>query len=134
MYGKFGSYVVNSRLSQGHQMLERHSTMMTVKLQKLCMTLDVGLTLNLTLLAPLTTQLQSALQLILRFVSLTFNNLELYQVHRGLDGRYYCLDFSRLFPPEAPLVPTHRERGAFLYKLLRPEFVMSYPKPLCSDA
>lgn len=24
------------------------------------------------------------------------------EVHRGLDGRFYCIDFARLFPPEPP--------------------------------
>ncbi len=56
-------------------------------------------------------------------------------MHRGLDGRYYVIDTSRLFPPERP--PKHKlERGvttAHLYCLLRPEFVKSYPLPLSSD-
>eukprot|EP01132_Coremiostelium_polycephalum_P005864 gene5864-7293_t len=49
--------------------------------------------------------------------------------HIGTDGRFYLLDFARLSPPEPP---THR--GAYLYKLLRLEFVCSYTNPLCSDA
>lgn len=24
------------------------------------------------------------------------------EVHRGLDGKYYCLDFARLLPPTPP--------------------------------
>ena len=54
------------------------------------------------------------------------------EVHNGLDNKYYALDFSRLFPPEA----VHKGDGpnSYLYRLLRPEFVLSYRKPLCSDA
>lgn len=51
--------------------------------------------------------------------------------HLGTDGRFYLLDFSRAMPPERP------KRGvkmAHLFRLLRPEFVKSYPRPLCSDA
>eukprot|EP01132_Coremiostelium_polycephalum_P009238 gene9238-11318_t len=51
--------------------------------------------------------------------------------HQGFDGRYYMLDFARLFPPEAP------KKGikmGHLYRLLRPEFVRNYKTPLCSDS
>jgi len=41
------------------------------------------------------------------------------------------LDFGRVFPPEAP--ESRTDRGVF-YRLLRPEFVASYPVPLSSDA
>jgi hypothetical protein len=54
------------------------------------------------------------------------------EVHRGLDQKLYALDFSRLFPPEA--VSKGHGPNSYLYCLLRPEFVLSYPKPLCSDA
>ena len=50
--------------------------------------------------------------------------------HLGTDGRYYLVDFSRLFPPQS--LSAHRM--GHLYRLLRPEFVRVYPKPLCSDA
>lgn len=51
--------------------------------------------------------------------------------HRGDDDRFYLLDFQRLMPPEWPI-----EKGspAHLFRLLRPEFVKSYPIPLSSDA
>ncbi|ELR14246.1 uncharacterized protein ACA1_082190 [Acanthamoeba castellanii str. Neff] len=52
--------------------------------------------------------------------------------HRGADGHYYVVDTARLFPPEAPVEgapPT-----SFLYRLLRPEFVREYDRPLSSDA
>jgi len=51
--------------------------------------------------------------------------------HIGKDGRLYLLDFSRTWPPAKPdkSIP-----GSHLYRLLRPEFVMSYPIPLCPDA
>eukprot|EP01118_Nematostelium_gracile_P006177 TRINITY_DN1987_c0_g1_i1.p1 TRINITY_DN1987_c0_g1~~TRINITY_DN1987_c0_g1_i1.p1 ORF type:complete len:887 (+),score=181.40 TRINITY_DN1987_c0_g1_i1:68-2728(+) len=51
--------------------------------------------------------------------------------HKGSDGNYYLLDFSRVFPPEAPVTGV---KNAHLSNLLRPEFVASYPMPLCSDA
>ena len=51
--------------------------------------------------------------------------------HLGTDGRYYLIDFSRLFPPQS-LSPAHRM--GHLYQLLRPEFVRMYFRPLCSDA
>lgn len=53
------------------------------------------------------------------------------EIHRGLDGLYYALDFSRLFPPEAR--QKGEKKGSFLYELLRPEFVMKYKIPLCPD-
>jgi Clustered mitochondria/Hom_end-associated Hint/Translation initiation factor eIF3 subunit 135/Leucine Rich repeat len=52
------------------------------------------------------------------------------EAHRGLDGHYYAIDFARVFPPTAE----EDVRNTFLYKLLRPEFVKAYPKPLSSDA
>lgn len=51
--------------------------------------------------------------------------------HYGLDNRLYLLDFSRVFPPCTPPVGM---RSAYLYRLLRGEFVRRWPKPLCSDA
>ncbi|KAK5577688.1 hypothetical protein RB653_002633 [Dictyostelium firmibasis] len=49
--------------------------------------------------------------------------------HLGSDSRFYLLDFARLSPPEPP-----KNRGSYLYKLLRLELVRKYQKPLCSDA
>jgi hypothetical protein len=40
--------------------------------------------------------------------------------HKGLDGRKYLLDFSRVFPPE---VPRKDKPMSHLYRLFRPEFV-----------
>lgn len=51
--------------------------------------------------------------------------------HIGVDGRSYVVDLHRLLPPEAP---TRKNSTEFLYRLLRPEFVRSYPKSLSSDA
>jgi len=52
------------------------------------------------------------------------------EVHRGTDGKYYMLDFARLWPPE---VPTPGLQASFLIRMMRPELVRSFPKPLCSD-
>jgi hypothetical protein len=41
--------------------------------------------------------------------------------HRGRDGRYYMLDFSRTFPCETP--QQIKTKGVNLTNLLRPEFV-----------
>lgn len=54
------------------------------------------------------------------------------EVHKGLDGRNYVLDFARTFPPEAP-APGENPQSIF-YRLLRPELVRRYPKALSSDA
>jgi len=51
--------------------------------------------------------------------------------HRGKDGKYYLLDFSRTFPP---CPPSKEIQGSHLFRLFRPEFVLDYPKRLCSDA
>eukprot|EP01087_Luapelamoeba_hula_P016079 TRINITY_DN4910_c0_g1_i3.p1 TRINITY_DN4910_c0_g1~~TRINITY_DN4910_c0_g1_i3.p1 ORF type:complete len:1148 (-),score=105.56 TRINITY_DN4910_c0_g1_i3:29-3472(-) len=58
--------------------------------------------------------------------------------HWGSDGLLYLLDFARVFPPEAfkyteRYFPLQEPRAPF-FKLLRPEFVAAYEKPLCSDA
>ncbi|GAM24318.1 hypothetical protein SAMD00019534_074930 [Acytostelium subglobosum LB1] len=51
--------------------------------------------------------------------------------HNGFDGRYYLLDFARIFPPEAP---SKQIKMGHLYRLLRPEFVRNYKYALCSDS
>eukprot|EP01091_Cochliopodium_minus_P016198 TRINITY_DN5993_c0_g1_i1.p1 TRINITY_DN5993_c0_g1~~TRINITY_DN5993_c0_g1_i1.p1 ORF type:complete len:1174 (+),score=399.27 TRINITY_DN5993_c0_g1_i1:76-3597(+) len=52
--------------------------------------------------------------------------------HRGTDGRFYMLDYSRTFPcvkPESSIV------GGHLFRMFRPEFVVNFKFfPLCSDA
>eukprot|EP01127_Copromyxa_protea_P024416 TRINITY_DN959_c1_g2_i6.p1 TRINITY_DN959_c1_g2~~TRINITY_DN959_c1_g2_i6.p1 ORF type:complete len:2608 (+),score=507.45 TRINITY_DN959_c1_g2_i6:305-8128(+) len=59
--------------------------------------------------------------------------------HLGRDNKYYCLDFGRVMPPEAPLPDLVKEGKAIWYDLLRPTFVGRYYKgqrksnPLCSD-
>ncbi|KYQ91076.1 hypothetical protein DLAC_07979 [Tieghemostelium lacteum] len=60
------------------------------------------------------------------------------EIHKSSDARYYCIDFGRLFPPEAHFdkvdktkaIP-HRE---VFYKLLRPELLKQISKSLSSDA
>jgi hypothetical protein len=48
------------------------------------------------------------------------------QGHKGKDGRYYLLDFSRTMPP---VEPAHGVKNGYLYQLLRPE-VLVHP---CHD-
>jgi hypothetical protein len=53
------------------------------------------------------------------------------EVHKGLDGRLYAIDLSRVLPPQQP------ERSAplgHLYRMLRPELVRTNPIALSSDA
>ena len=52
--------------------------------------------------------------------------------HKGVDGRYYLLDFQRVFPPQNPCEGDAKK--TILYNLLRPEFVANWKKPLSSDA
>lgn len=47
---------------------------------------------------------------------------EFFAGHKGTDGRFYLIDFSRAFPPTAPSAG-NKEKNAFLYQLFRPEFV-----------
>ncbi|KYQ91337.1 hypothetical protein DLAC_08285 [Tieghemostelium lacteum] len=59
------------------------------------------------------------------------------EVHKGTDGRYYMLDFARMFPPEYPLIFNNKSgqkigREIF-YNMLRPELVRSFNVPLSSD-
>ena len=51
--------------------------------------------------------------------------------HKGKDGRFYLLDFSRVFPCEKP---SPKYLCGHLYRMLRPEFVNTYGTPLCSDS
>ena len=52
--------------------------------------------------------------------------------HVGFDGRYYVLDYGRVYPPEAPVA--NANPGKIFYQLLRPELVRQQKIPLCSDA
>ncbi|KAL7715118.1 Zinc finger domain containing protein [Entamoeba marina] len=60
------------------------------------------------------------------------------EVYEGLDGRYYLCDCARLFPCEAPPQDFKKrnyfDKSSYLYRLLRPEFIQMYYKPLSSDA
>ena len=51
--------------------------------------------------------------------------------HKGRDGRYYIIDFSRTFPPTEP---DNRYPCGHLYQLFRPEFLAQYSTSLCPDA
>lgn len=69
-------------------------------------------------------------------MNVSFNNQLIYSAvdlegHKGLDGKYYLLDFSRVLPPESP---NRRFQNPHLSRLLRPEFLKMYDKMLCSDA
>jgi hypothetical protein len=69
-------------------------------------------------------------------MNVSFNNQLIYSAvdlegHKGLDGKYYLLDFSRVLPPESP---NRKFQNPHLSRLLRPEFLKAYDKLLCSDA
>jgi hypothetical protein len=51
--------------------------------------------------------------------------------HVGADGKFYLCDFSRMMPPE---MPRRDAKQAYLYQLLRREFVAALDMPLCCDA
>jgi tetratricopeptide (TPR) repeat protein len=53
--------------------------------------------------------------------------------HRGADGNYYLVDFSRTFPPEDPKQLNTVRRNTHLFCLFRPEFMKIYGKKLCND-
>eukprot|EP01133_Synstelium_polycarpum_P010233 gene10233-11927_t len=59
-----------------------------------------------------------------------------FEIHRSTSNEFYALDFARLLPPQAffdheGTAIAHRE---VFFKLLRPELVKSFEKPLSSDA
>lgn len=54
--------------------------------------------------------------------------------HVGFDDRFYVLDFARLMPPELDMPALRQDPRLVFSRLLRPEFVMRYPIPLCADA
>lgn len=63
------------------------------------------------------------------------------EAHKGLDGRYYVIDYARTMPPEAPSWDTNKLKkekrleklSQIFYKLLRPTLVLKCEEPLCSD-
>lgn len=59
------------------------------------------------------------------------NPLKFFLHITGRDGRFYLLDFSRVLPPETPCP---HFKNSHLSRVLRPEFVQEFHKPLCSDA
>eukprot|EP01114_Cavostelium_apophysatum_P016039 TRINITY_DN4498_c0_g1_i2.p1 TRINITY_DN4498_c0_g1~~TRINITY_DN4498_c0_g1_i2.p1 ORF type:complete len:936 (+),score=227.54 TRINITY_DN4498_c0_g1_i2:85-2892(+) len=54
--------------------------------------------------------------------------------HQGYDGRFYIADVSRLFPPAFLHNRAQKTIGSIWFRLLRPEFLRYYRKPLSSDA
>jgi len=58
--------------------------------------------------------------------------------HHGTDGKYYLVDFSRVYPPEAPDVVAEHfpsvDIQSVFFKMLRPELVGCNRDPLSSDA
>eukprot|EP01125_Pyxidicula_operculata_P017085 TRINITY_DN5945_c0_g1_i2.p1 TRINITY_DN5945_c0_g1~~TRINITY_DN5945_c0_g1_i2.p1 ORF type:complete len:1909 (-),score=399.00 TRINITY_DN5945_c0_g1_i2:471-6197(-) len=54
------------------------------------------------------------------------------ECHLGHDGRFYLLDFARVFPPEPP--NENAPKGSHLFNLLRPELILQSSVPLSSDA
>lgn len=80
-------------------------------------------------------QVGSQLNLKEHTVGITESTKNLYtpvdlEVHKIKDGRYAVCDFARLFPPE---YPESKKKGAFLYKMLRPELVKTNRISLSSD-
>eukprot|EP01091_Cochliopodium_minus_P008352 TRINITY_DN1876_c1_g1_i2.p1 TRINITY_DN1876_c1_g1~~TRINITY_DN1876_c1_g1_i2.p1 ORF type:complete len:1315 (-),score=354.21 TRINITY_DN1876_c1_g1_i2:100-3675(-) len=53
------------------------------------------------------------------------------EIHKGYDGNYYILDFSRLLPCD---YIDKKKQGSIFYRMFRPEFVSNYKIPLCSDS
>eukprot|EP01133_Synstelium_polycarpum_P003664 gene3664-4217_t len=56
------------------------------------------------------------------------------EVHKGLDNRYYMIDFARAFPPEYPAFLKGKVGREIFYSMLRPELVTTSPVPLSPDA
>jgi tetratricopeptide (TPR) repeat protein len=54
--------------------------------------------------------------------------------HKGEDGRFYIADVPRLFPPAYIPKRQPKTHGSIWFRLLRPEFMVTYPSPLSSDA
>jgi hypothetical protein len=51
--------------------------------------------------------------------------------HLGSDGRFYCCDSARIFPP---LPPVRSIPGSHLTRLMRPALVITNASPISSDA
>jgi hypothetical protein len=97
---------------------------------------DAGKTVHSDLEA---TELFNAAAAKLNLKSHKFKNHELsapidVEGHHGHDGRMYCIDLARLFPPEAPSLALQAHPRAMFFRLLRPELVRLMPNPLSSDA
>ncbi|EAL63725.1 hypothetical protein DDB_G0287315 [Dictyostelium discoideum AX4] len=58
------------------------------------------------------------------------------EIHAGLDGRKYMLDFARVFPPEFPkILSTNKRIGReIFYSMVRPELLSKSDLPISSDA
>ncbi|KAN0030061.1 hypothetical protein ACTA71_008205 [Dictyostelium dimigraforme] len=58
------------------------------------------------------------------------------EIHSGLDGRKYMLDFARVFPPEFPkILSTNKRIGReIFYSMVRPELLSKSEVPISSDA
>ncbi len=54
--------------------------------------------------------------------------------HKGLDGRYYLVDCSRLMPPMCRAETAFHDKYWPYYSAMRPEFVTSYAESLNPDA
>ncbi|EFA81515.1 hypothetical protein PPL_05504 [Heterostelium album PN500] len=59
-----------------------------------------------------------------------------FEIHQSANNEFYALDFARLLPPQAYFDDSgnaiaHRD---VFYRLLRPEFLRTWEKPLNSDA
>jgi hypothetical protein len=54
--------------------------------------------------------------------------------HFGSDHLHYVLDFARVYPPAATVPGESNHKSRCLFRLLRPELVSRFQKPLSSDA
>jgi hypothetical protein len=54
--------------------------------------------------------------------------------HKGLDGRYYLVDCSRLMPPLYKSNPAAHDKCWPYYAAMRPEFLFTYTEALSPDA
>eukprot|EP01124_Arcella_intermedia_P003950 TRINITY_DN12232_c0_g1_i1.p1 TRINITY_DN12232_c0_g1~~TRINITY_DN12232_c0_g1_i1.p1 ORF type:complete len:1242 (-),score=329.75 TRINITY_DN12232_c0_g1_i1:18-3698(-) len=85
---------------------------------------------------PVASDLMKSIANLLNLSSHKVNGVDIYgpgdiEIHKGMDGNHYVIDFGRLFPPEAP--SNSSPSSSIFYSFLRPTMVKRSPVPLCSD-